>query len=238
MTKAIFTSVKHDPYFAVWIKYYSRFFKDIFVIKVDLETEDQPITKAQTKYKFNVITDYPNLGNSIEAERETIQDFQKKLFNTGYDWVLYSHADEIVAPDPDVYKDLNDYIKKCDKDYVFCTGYNVIHVKDDTGQEVESSLDLNKPVLSQRKYWWKEVGWNKPLLSKVPLNWVNGFHRIEGVHDDDLTTLADPNLILFHLKQADYDIFGQRINNGKNYDWFYKEHGKKELIPERFKKIF
>ena len=239
MKKAVFTAVKQDVYLETWLKYYSRFFEDIYVINTDPGTPDEIIMKAKEKYKFTVITDYPNPSYLMEIDRGQVKEFQKKLLEK-YDWVVFAHADEFIVPDPAKYKDLSDYIDKCTKDYVFCSGYNVLQMwEEKDGEPNEPMLDLSKPILPQRKYWWYEFGYNKPLISRVPLNWSLGFHKVDEISDSDLHNARDVNLYLFHLKQADFNIFGKRIagqpSNGKGYEWFYKEHDKRELIPERLK---
>lgn len=243
--RAIFTSVKKDKYFPVWIKYYSQFFRHIFVIDNEPDIEDPFIKEASEKYQFTVIKDYPNPEYDLQKWNSVIRDTQRALLEK-YKWVLYTDADEIVVPDPEKYKDLGEYINKCNKDFVFCSGYNVLQMYNEpesTDKELnEPPLDLSLPILKQRKFWWYEYGYNKPLLSRVPLNWKHGMHSIEEVEDKDLPILNDPDLILFHLKQADWEIFHTRIggdvSNGKGPEWFYKSHDAKELIPEKFKEVF
>ena len=237
MDNAAFTETRNDIYLLVWLAYYNRFFKNLYVIHTQPGDPAPILEEARKRFTFTLVNDYPNPEYSYEVELNQMKDFQRKLLKS-YQWVLFSHVDEIVVPDPDIYKDLNDYIKKCKKDYVFCTGMNLLHMWDEKGEPNESALDISKPILKQRKYWWYEFGYNKPLLSRVPLRWIAGMHRIEEVNDSELHTLHDKDLYLIHLKQADHKIFGERIVHEKGYNWFYKEHDKRELIPKRFKKVF
>ena len=241
MNKAVFTEVRKDIYLETWLKYYRRFFSEIYLVNTNPVEPDPYIEKAANKYKFVVINEYPNSEWSMEISRNQIKDFQKKLLEK-HDWVLFAHVDEFVVPDPNKYKGLDDYINRCKKDYVFCNGYDVLQMyQEKDGEPDELALDLTKPILKQRKYWLPTKSYCKPLLSRVPLNWSQGFHRIDEVEDGHLEELKDKDLYLCHLKCADYNIFGERQKIGrgigvdKGYDWFYKEHDKREVIPERMK---
>ena len=248
--RAIFTSVKKDKYLPLWFKYYSQYFDDIYVIDNEPDIVDPFIEEAKKKYKFTKIDDYPNPANDLTPWNQVIREFQVELLKK-YKWVLYADADEFVVPDPDKYKDLSDYIQKCTRDYVHCTGFNVLHMYEeeraangDILEFNEPALDLEKPILAQRKYWWYEYGYNKPLLARIPLNWENGMHNLIGQEESHLHELHDPDLFLIHLKQADWDIFRTRIGGSysadKGPEWFYKgrkQENEKELIPERLKSI-
>lgn len=241
MSKAIFTEVRRDIYLETWLKYYSHFFNDIYLVNTNPDQLDSYIEKAKNKYKFVVIKDYPNPEWSMEISRNHIKDFQRKLLEK-YNWVLFAHADEFIVPDPNKYRGLGDYIRRCEKDYVFCSGYDILQMyQEKDGELDEPALDLTKSILKQRKYWLPTKSYCKPLLSRVPLNWAQGFHRIDKVEDGNLEEIKDKDLYLCHLKCADYTIFGERQSTGKGigadkgYDWFYKEHDKRELIPERVK---
>ena len=241
--RAVFTSVKKDKYFPLWIKYYSRFFEDIYVIDNEPNVTDIYLQQASdAEFKFTIIND-DNPEYNLERWNRVIREQQVKLLED-YKWVLYTDADEIIVPDPDKYKNLGDYIDQCDKEYVFCTGVNVLQMynEPDATESDEPALNITQPILKQRKYGWYESGWNKPLLSRIPLAWQHGMHNIKDMPSDVLTTLNDPKLILFHLKQADWEIHATRIagslSNEKGPEWFYKGHDQKQLIPERFKNSF
>jgi hypothetical protein len=240
--KAVFTEYRKDIYLELWLKYYSKFFKDIYVVNTDPLVLDKNLNQLSKKYKFTILDNYINEEWSMEVSRLSMMEVQSNLLKE-YMWVLFAHCDEFVVPDPEKYRNLNDYIKQCKKDYVFCNGYDVLHMYEEADKVPnEPELDLNKPILPQRKYWLPTLSYCKPLLSKIPLVWTQGFHNIHNVSDEVILTHVDKDLRLLHLKNADYNIFGKRllsssgIGKDKDYDWFYKEHNKKEIIPERFKK--
>ena len=67
---------------------------------------------------------------------------------TRYDVVLVTDVDEIVAPVPE-WGTLGDYLDRFDEDWVNCLGYELLHLKDR-----EPPLDLDRPILDQRRYWF------------------------------------------------------------------------------------
>ncbi len=247
--------MKKDLYLETWLKYYSQFFEDIFVVDTEPDVPDKIIEEALKKYKFTVLKEYPNPTWRFNIYNKDIRECQRLLLES-YQWVLFAEIDEIIVPDPAKYKDLSDYIKKCKKDFVHCTGQAILQMyqekkidgnkrEEDLLFPDELDLDLRQPILKQRKYWTYDSSYSKPLLSRIPLAWEFGFHNI--VEGGDLELVKNPDLVLCHLKAADYKNFGSRMDGGfsttdqtdpKDYVWFYRKHESKELIPERFKKVF
>ena len=78
--------------------------------------------------------------------------------------------DEIVAPDP-AWGTLRQYIDRIDEDYVNCHGFELIHKR-----EQEPPIDLGRPVLGQRRFWFRNTLYDKPALATVPMEWEPGFH--------------------------------------------------------------
>ncbi len=77
-----------------------------------------------------------------------------------------------------------------------CTGYEVLHLKD-----AEPPLALDRPIFEQRRHWYRNPGYDKPLLATVPMSWVPGFHT-----RTDNQRNPDPGLRLIHLHRMDYGI--------------------------------
>ena len=66
----------------------------------------------------------------------------------------------------------------------------------------EKPLNWNESILAQRSYFaWDRV-YNKPLLTKVPLAYRPGFHRLYNYRLDK-TVETDPDLVMFHLRSMD-----------------------------------
>jgi hypothetical protein len=104
-------------------------------------------------------------------------------------------VDEIVAPDPRT-GDLGDYIDRFEGDFVTCRGYEILHMR-----ETEPPLDLGQPILRQRRHWYFNPSYSKPLLARVPMHWYGGLHCTT-----DGQVRDDPTLHLLHLHRVDYGL--------------------------------
>ena len=133
---------------------------------------------------------------------------QQRLFRAGYKCVLFTEIDEIVVPDPAVYPGgLREYFKTYlnpeseigKKPAISVYGHHIAH-----DSKAEAAIDLTKPILQQRKYWYQDPLFSKPLLSKVPLRYIVGHHAAQarnyGVFDG---AKAEHNLVMFHLHSFD-----------------------------------
>ncbi len=63
---------------------------------------------------------------------------------------------------------------------------------------LEPPLDFSKPILSQRKYALFRVATCKTAISRVPINWLPGFHVA------DKPPRIDPELFVFHTRFMNY----------------------------------
>lgn len=174
-------------------------------------------------------------------------DFQKQLLES-YKNVLFVNVDEFVVAKPTLKK----YIKSCNKEFVRCTGFEVLHMKN------EASYDPMIKVLDQRCFWYKNTVYNKPLLSQSPIEWTGGWHNAKNFNVN-----PDPELYLIHLHRMDYTmclerhkktssepIFRPDLDDKKwgwhhvvheNNDfskWFYCVDAAKVLDAEKSLKIF
>ena len=88
---------------------------------------------------------------------------------------------------------------KCLVEQTFCEGFNMFKLPG------ESKLDWDKPILEQRSFWIKDKSgsYNKPCLSKIPSDWVEGFHYVKWVSQDIVKSIGNTGLYLFHLKSVD-----------------------------------
>ncbi|MFJ6677177.1 RICIN domain-containing protein [Actinosynnema sp. NPDC091369] len=193
-TRAVLTLIRDEPdFFPRWLDYYSRFFapEDIHVLHhqppPDLEPDDRFVRTPVHHEEF-----------SSDWHRDVVQRHQHDLVDR-YDVVLSTDVDEIVAPDPR-FCDLGAYLDRFDRDFVNCTGYEVLHLHDR-----EPPLDPARGVLAQRSTWFANPLYSKPLLATVPMTWRGGFHERA-----DHATDHDPNLYLIHLHRMDYDTCHRR----------------------------
>lgn len=251
MSRAVLTMVYNESVFLpIWLRYYSRFFapEDIYVL-------DHRSTDGSTERNGFVRVPLDHETNDDRFRVHACEVQQRELLER-YDAVLTTDVDEIVAPDPDR-GTLGDYIEGFTGDFVNCTGYEVLHMKD-----AEPPLSLDRPIFEQRGHWYRNPGYDKPLLATVPIDWVPGFHT----RTDNLRK-PDPALRLIHLHRMDFGIclarhrqrqerdFDQEdIATGRGYHnrivdeadferWFYGDscfemmgiHIEPEPIPETWK---
>ena len=203
-SRAVLTIVRNEAvFFPIWLRYYGQFFAadDIYVF--DHSSDDGS-------------TDVPGFVREMVTHdtvdhnwmRKTIQARQHELIER-YDVVLITDVDEIVAPNPDRHGTLGDFIDDFDKDFVNCHGYEVLHHRDS-----EPPIDLDRPLLEQRHWWFPNIAYSKPILATIPMRWFDGFHaQREGLID------FDHDLRLIHLHRMDFDMCLDRHRFRSNVAW-------------------
>ena len=236
MKTAIFTIAHNESIFLpIWLRYYKKHFENVYVL--NHKTEDSSIEDCKKKFLFEEVELAPERIFNQGWLCEQAKEFQRKLLREN-DIILFAEADEIIAPDPATGLTLKKYIEKMEDEYVSCYGFEVWHDK-----EVEPPLDLKKKILLQRKFWYhySTSAFDKPLLSRRPLNWGIGFHNL---NDEDCSKHRDDNLYLIHLKKMDWDLARKRFDEtgvgtvtDTPFEKMFAPQGGLEEIPERFKEI-
>jgi hypothetical protein len=204
MTNAAMTYVFNEHVnLPLWIKHYGGLFgtENLFVI-------DRSSTDGSTL----------NLGavNVIRVPRTQFDDYDKShamsslhsLLLRSYDAVVTGDCDELLVPDPARYADLNDYIARMDGAYATALGMHIVHV-----MTHEPALDLQLPVLSQRRFLSFDSGMCKTLVSRIPQQWSPGLHATI------MPPAIDPELFIFHLKTMDYGIAMMRQAINQDTSW-------------------
>lgn len=214
-----------------WLSYYSRYFDELIVFAGMYEGKEPfKFEELAQKYPFQLIDvkdDFYNMNTHQKVfakQRELLVD---------HSWVLYSDADEIVVADPEKYDGLRHYMDTCKEDQTFCHGYEVFQADD------EEPIDYDKPLLSQRKFWCKDAtrSYHKPCLSRIPTDWGEGFHYIQGM-EGKIDEIQFMGLYLVHLKPIDptreFDF--PRGATGNHGDKDFKTDS--QPIPEKIRRIF
>ncbi|MBI3316634.1 MAG: glycosyltransferase family 2 protein [Candidatus Omnitrophica bacterium] len=192
---ALLTLVKNENIFLpLWLQYYSKIFnpEDIYIL--DHESNDGSIEECLKKYSFQHIPLRWGYYDEI-WKVERVREKQRELLQF-YEYVLFTDADEILIPNPRKFGSLRNYIDGLDRDYVLSTGFQLIHQRG-----LEPRLDLRRPLLEQRSYWYPDKMYDKPLLARKPLDWMPGFHEAKNA-----SGVRDPDLWLLHLHKMDFDI--------------------------------
>lgn len=223
---AAFTIVQNESWFLpIWLKYYRRLFapSDLYVL-------DHNSTDGST-------TGISDVCSPMQVHRDrsfdhtwlstTVSAFQRFLLQS-YERVLFVEVDEIVIPDPAFYADLRDYIARCRVPVARCTGFEVVHYKDE-----EPPIRLDEPLLAQRRYWHASALYSKPLLAAEPTTWVRGFHEATS-HPK---AKPDPQLFLVHLHRLDYDACVARHRRSAAATWNERDvaegHGMQNRLTEQ-----
>jgi hypothetical protein len=240
MKGAVFTIVKNEAYFLpIWIRYYRKFFEPEDIYVIDTGSDDGSISGESNDY---VLVRHDSIYSfDVKWLLERVMQFQQKLLGQWkYDFVLFAEADEIVVPDSG--HDFASHVAS--HNAVRCLGMEVLHLN-------EPPIDWSLPLLSQRKFWANIQQFNKPLLSKVPLNWEYGFH------DSMPSYQIDPTLTMIHLRRIDFRSCRLRLSERRMWprppeqarnmawqwklqdnefaSWFMEPFGYATEIPEKFK---
>lgn len=202
---AVFGLFHKEFFFSLyWQNYYGNLFgyENLFVI-ADLKNETcLPMFSIPEKNFIDMNIQYQcDFGAHVDIAQKT----QKKLLET-YDIVIFAEADEFFIPDLMKYENLYDFLEKNPDDYFTPKGYNVWYDSD-----LELPINPTKSLLSQRKFWYKNPGESKTLITRKPIiSYSGGFH------------VAEPNipehedLYNIHLHEIDFCV--QQTRNGLRFD--------------------
>lgn len=193
--------VKDDYFFLrKWISYYGRQLghENLFVI-----SHGGDKTVAEIARDANVIPIPAGRDDSIGHKRfeidrfGLINDFCSGLVRY-FQYVIFTDVDEFIIVDPALGIGLIEYIRSHSAATTITPfGLDVIHR---TAQE-PSSIDPDRPVLSQRKYCKVEPLYSKPAITRMDIIRSVGNHNS---NDSDL--YLGSGLYLFHLKWVDYGL--------------------------------
>jgi hypothetical protein len=187
----------------IWVKYYGGLFGYENLYVLDHGSDDGSTTGLGA---VNVIK-VPRKGFDEVEKTSILTSFQAGL-TSAFDSVIVSDCDEIIAPDPARYRDLNDYIARMEGNYVNAIGIDILHIITE-----ELPLDLSRPIMSQRSVGRFNAPACKNLLTKIPIKWL------PGLHSSNMTPRFDIDLFNFHLKAIDYGIATARqaVNLGTKW---------------------
>jgi hypothetical protein len=220
---AVFCPVKDETTFSpVWLAYYSRFLSVEDIYFLDFNSEIKPTG-------CRVVHTERNILDAVELF-EAIKEFHKKLLEE-YEYVIPTDVDEIIYHP----EGLDNYIHKLDKDFVKCTGYEIIHLPNK-----EPEFDGSKPIFSQRNFWVRSNYYNKTLITNKPINWCIGLHENMDEIKSQTKIPLEKDLLLLHLHRFDFNICTERhIRYSKlkwssntvknNYNWHYRKQSKEEI---------
>lgn len=235
----VLTQVRNEELlFPLWLKYYSTQCNDLYVSRHGGDRKF--IAKEQVNYDFTLFEVDKDMDFDHMAMVRNVEPLVRSLLKK-YEYVMYVDVDEFVVADPDKYEGLREYMDKVVGDRVICTGREVLQ------GDGEKAIDLSKPLLEQRKWWWPHSAEFKPAITSVPCTYVAGFHfteemRVligEGRVSDYVIENADPDLYMIHVNKMCSQLFKER-GRGKNRDNppdFRHGWERRVEIPDKWKVI-
>ena len=210
------TVYRQDPYLPLWLTYYSHFFDDLLVLNDNLPTDNSKELLDMRQcldFRIEDIRTQDDRPKFIWLTSLTTELL--KFYFHNYDVIMFSGCDEFIVP---LNGNLREYMENMKTDFARCTGYDVIQ------QKGELDLKFNEPILPQRTMWAPYPEFNKPLITKIPLTYEEGWHCLKG--EQLGKPLGDPNLALIHLKRADFAIHKKRYDNFqfKNHEQDFEQY--------------
>ena len=220
-TCAIFTIANNEKVFLpMWIRHYSKYvpMQDLWIL--DHNTIDGSTDPSILPPGINVRRVYGEIAwMPHHFINRQVEMHIQRLLMYGYPCVLFAEIDEFVVADVDAYPGgLSEYLDKFlhldDVKVVAVAGHHLAHVSIGDSH-IEPAINLSAPMLlPQRSYWYKDVFYNKPLLTKIPMTFGPGHHVATFADGSSLggsiftTQLGnvDENLFMVHLHYFDMDI--------------------------------
>lgn len=217
MRLAIFTLLRNESvFFPVWLAHYLQHVpaEDIYVLDHESSGDAlDTLQRLQAEYKFNLIRLQHQWAYDALWMAEVTRQFQTFLCST-YDYVLFSAADELVLPRPEISLLLPAFAAQILEETPFtkCNGFEVVHNVD-----VEPPLDVSQSWLSQRRWWYHSPRYSKPLLAARPLYWRPGWFGAVNV-----PTYEPPyrDLLLVHLHKIDLQLCIEKHQQAGSQPWY------------------
>ena len=175
----------------LWVGYYGRHLgvENLYVVDDNSEdgsTDDLPC---------DVLHVPPIRNGKFNTTRMAVVGNLGRSLLELYDVVLFCDTDEFIVPDPARHDGLRAYIEaQSGLNAVGSLGFNVVH---NVGSE--PPLDLDQPLLGQRR-----LAKFLPLMCKPAIKWVPE-HWSAGTHGVRTPYAVDPDLWMFHMKFGDRD---------------------------------
>lgn len=201
-------AVSSDSYFPSWHKYYGDMFgrENIHVF-----TYHQG-RGSFDGFELGGIYPLPDAYND-DLRRGTITSFVTELLRS-HDVVLRVDVDEFLIPDPAKYERLSDFLASWPGTHLTAFGFDIFQSVD------EPALDLQRPILTQRRFAYALTALNKTCVTRVPLNWGRGFHYCS-------LPPSFGDVYLFHTKRADIGLqaaWNERMRANAGGDGFLSNY--------------
>ncbi|MBE0676477.1 MAG: glycosyltransferase family 2 protein [Bacteroidales bacterium] len=200
----VISMARNDEFFiAKWIDYYGSQVgtENLYLV---LDGHDQPLPPGHEK--INVIkVPHMKFGRARgDRNRARLISHMAKALFYRYDIIIAHDIDEFLVVDPGENQSLFQYLQQ-NRATTSLSGLGL-----DVGQHIseETSIDVSRPFLEQRRFAHISARYTKPVVAFRPVTWGSGFHRIKGRNFH-----IDPNLFLFHFGMVDYEKSKSKVGD-------------------------
>lgn len=221
--KALITIVGNGgEMFKIWYRYYRQFFEPWDIYVLDFNSTDGSTdglscnVEAYPKMELNV--------KSIPRGNRVLNEFKSKLLQK-YKYIVYADYDEILYHADG----LDNFIDGIDQKYYNPLGFEIVQKRNpynlDAVNSEEAPFDYSKTVMSQRAYWYRNISFDKPLITRMDFTWAQGNHTAYASLPELVAKKPTPDrhtappknvriclpknycggLYLLHLKHIDYE---------------------------------
>ena len=190
-------------YLRKWADYYVQFFPQEDMYIMDHLSDDGSVQEVKAKYPgvrvarlegYNFFDDVYKVSNINQLQGSLLERYEN---------VVYTDCDELLW----VETGLDKFLETNTTPHVKCDGYELI-------QKIaeEPALDVNQPILSQRRYWEPSGFWySKSLIVREPLVYSPGLHLTT-----PMVEARNKAVKLIHIHKCDYGLaFQKNLNNQK-----------------------
>lgn len=204
---AVFTITHDEAFFLrVWCNYYCPLFSPQNVFILDHDSHDESVATAVGRHPGVHVSKVEHARVNDHAwMRGVVESTQAKLLED-YEVVVYAETDEflISTEDESLMALLEGFRADPNAQTMRATGWHPI-------QQLRSGEPPLVPaegetILERRNTMWRLPSYDKTLVTKTPLTYEPGFHKVAG----DEGVSPDPRLVLLHGWMVDLTLFRQK----------------------------
>jgi len=190
---ALITIIQNgNQLFKIWYQYYSKLIAPQNIYIIDYNSSDGSVDGLNC----NIIRNDEFQIENVPQGNGLINRLKSELLKK-YKYVAYTDYDEILYHPKGF-----DYLLSCDQEYYTTQGYEIVQ-----NRAVEQTINFEESILQQRKFWYRCLDYDKPLITKVDFKWAHGNHSAI-IETKNNNIILQPKyfdyLILIHLHKVDY----------------------------------